>query len=281
MTGSVFDVQRFSIHDGDGIRTTVFFKGCDMRCLWCHNPESHLRRPQLMFYEENCAGCGECRRVCPNAFSDRCSGRGECVAACRHGARELSGYEAEASELAALCLRDKSYYDFSGGGVTLSGGEPLLQGEFALELLGCLKAEGIRTAVETAANVPWSVFERLLPYIDTLFCDIKGIDPEKHRRNTGVTNDLILENAGKLKERAADLRFRMPYVPGFNDTEVRAVSEFVGEFPLEFMPYHEIGVSKYKRLGLTYEAADAEVPSREEMEELCARTGRSFSDSGI
>ncbi len=283
MTGMIFDIQRFSIHDGPGIRTTVFFKGCDLRCLWCHNPESQSAKPELMFYKEKCVGCGECRKICPRAFTADCIAEGDCVPACRHGAREISGRTESAHSVAATVLRDKAFYAQSGGGATLSGGEPLLQLEFAVELLSVLKENGVHTAIETAGNVPFSAIETVLPFVDLFLYDIKGIDPEKHKKNTGVSNERIVENARALAETGKDLLFRMPYIPGYNDAEAPAVADFAHSLgrDIELMAYHEVGKGKYASLGRDYPTPDAVPPEPAFMKALAERIGARYEWSGV
>ena len=281
MNGTIFDVQRFSTHDGPGVRTTVFFKGCNLRCLWCHNPESQSAAPQLMFYRDKCVGCGACEKICKKTHTPACTACGGCVAVCAQGARELSGRTVSAEEVLQTVLRDRRYYEISGGGVTLSGGEPLLQPDFALELLSLCRAAGVHTAIETALNAPESVLEALLPETDLLICDIKGIDAALHRANTGVSNDRILKNAGSLMRSGRELLFRMPYIPGFNDGELPAVREFTRGFPLELMPYHSIGANKYAALGRPYPSADAVPPTDAEMHGLSGRYGTVYDPAGI
>ncbi len=278
----VFDVQRFSLHDGPGIRTTVFFKGCNLRCLWCHNPESQLPAPELMFYNERCVGCGACRASCGKAFTAACLRCGACAGACPNGAREQTGNIREAAELANAALRDLPFYKTSGGGVTLSGGEPLLQTEAALEILSLCKAGGAHTAVETAGNVPKNVFEALLPVTDLFLFDLKGIDEKTHVANTGVGNRRILENARWLSSRA-QVRFRMPYVPGYNDGEAPAVAAFAKSCgaPLELMAYHNIGAGKYAALGRACETAGVTPPQPQEMQGLALSLGALYEPSGF
>ena len=178
MDGRIFDIQRFSIYDGPGIRTNVFLKGCNLRCKWCHNPESQRMANDLLFYREKCVGCGACKAVCDKAFTPACTGCGKCAEVCRHGAREISGRTVSADEVVGKVLRDRRFYKTSGGGVTLTGGEPLLQPDFAAEILEKCKAAGLHTAVETAGNVPWSTFERVLPYLDLVLFDLKSLDEQ-------------------------------------------------------------------------------------------------------
>ena len=279
----IFDIQRFSLHDGPGIRTTVFFKGCNLRCRWCHNPESQQPCPQRMFYKEKCVGCGACRKVCPRAFDAVCENELRCVSVCVHGAREITGREADAEEIVKTVLRDRPFYAASGGGVTLSGGEPLLQPEAAFAVLSACKAEGISAAVETAGNVPWKTLETLLPVTDLFLFDLKGMDPALHRRNTGATNRLILENARKLAGAGAKVRFRMPYVPGYNEKEAPAVAAFARELgcPLELMAFHNIGAGKYAALGRNNETAEVPPPSTEEMRRAAESLGASYEPSGV
>lgn len=273
MTGRIFDIQRFSIHDGPGIRTAVFFKGCPLCCAWCHNPESQSPRPQLLFYAHKCTGCGRCADVCPNTHTPACTGCGRCVDVCRSGAREISGYEITPEEALRTVLRDRAFYETSGGGMTLTGGEPLAQPDFARELLRLCREQGVNTAVETGGFAPWEALEGLLPLLDHVYYDIKGIDPALHRRNTGVSNEVILANAGRLKQSGANVVFRMPYVPGFNDGELAAVRAFTEGFPLQLMPYHATGAGKYAALGRDYPAAAAAAPTKAFMISLAEETG--------
>lgn len=273
MTGRIFDVQRFSIYDGPGIRTAVFFKGCPLRCLWCHNPESQRPGPELLFYAHKCVGCGKCAAVCANTHTPQCTGCGRCAAVCAHGAREISGYDAAAEDVLQTVLRDRAFYETSGGGVTLTGGEPLAQPDFAGELLEICRANGLRTAMETSGHAPWETLSRLLPLLDLVYFDIKGIDPVLHEKNTGVSNGRILDNAGRLKAAGANVIFRMPYIPGFNDGELEAVRAFAGEFPLQLMPYHATGEGKYAALGRAYPAAGTQPPEKAFMTALAARYG--------
>lgn len=281
MEGRIFDIQRFSIYDGEGIRTNVFFKGCNLRCLWCHNPESQSMKDELMFYKDKCRGCGECAKVCANTFSESCVACGRCVRVCSFDARKISGQTVTADEVVEKVMRDKAFYDTSGGGVTLSGGEPLLQPDFALEILQKCRANGVNTAVETAANVPWAVFEKVLPYIDFVFCDIKCMDEETHKRLTGVGNALILENARRLKETGVKLRFRMPVVPGLNEAQAEKAAEFAGDVPLELMAYHVTGCGKYAALGKEYALNGIEPPTKEYMKALAAKTGAIYDPTGM
>lgn len=281
MDGKIFDIQRFSIHDGPGIRTTVFLKGCNLKCLWCHNPESQSSTDELLFYQDKCIGCGACRRVCRKNENEPCVACGKCVTVCPRDARELAGKTVSAKEVMETVLKDKKYYVTSGGGVTLSGGEPLLQRDFVLEILKNAKANDLHTAIETAGNVQWETFEQVLPYLDLILYDIKAIDEKTHRHCTGVSNRLILENAEKLKKQSTKLLFRMPVVPGYNDAEVKRVRAFTEGFDLELMPYHEIAKNKYRALSRPYYTEDASPPSKDEMEKLATEIRAIYSPSGI
>lgn len=280
--GRIINIQRFSIHDGPGIRTTVFLKGCNLRCLWCHNPESQHPKPQRMFYRHKCIGCGECSRVCEKAMLNQCDNCGKCIEVCPHGARELAGREITTEELFAEIMKDQAYYATSGGGVTFSGGEPLLQPEFMETMLRMCKEAGVHTAVETAGNVNWQTIANLLPYVDLFLYDIKAVDGQTHRYCTGVENDLILENARKLMEICLEkILFRMPVVPGYNDSQVAEVATFTEGFPLELLPYHRTGMGKYDALGIKYELGAVQPPSPEEMEKFTEDYQGVFWESNI
>ncbi len=280
MTGNIFNIQRFSIHDGPGIRTTVFLKGCNLRCIWCHNPESQSFSPVLMFYKNKCVGCGKCTEICKNAFTDKCTGCGKCTKVCEKGAKIISGEEMSSERIFDIIKKDKEFYNTSGGGVTFSGGEPLLQSDFLVEVLKMCKAENIKTAIETAANVNWSIFEKVLPFVDLVICDVKCIDEDKHKKLTGVSNKLILENAKKLMNSGKDILFRMPVIPGYNMDEVGKVADFVKGFDLELMAYHKIGYGKYDALKKENLTFDVEPPTQDEMKELAKKYNAIFSPSG-
>ncbi len=282
MNANIFDIQKFSLHDGPGIRTVVFFKGCNMRCLWCHNPESQNPAPERMFYADRCTGCGECGKVCDSAFSDGCSAKGQCVEVCRHGAREISGRTQTVGDIVGSVLRDKPFYIQSGGGVTLSGGEPLLQIDACFELLSLCKSEGVSTAVETAGNIPYESIEKIRGGTDLFLFDIKGIDAGLHKRNTGVSDELILENARRIAGTDSNVLFRMPFVPGYNDGEAVKVADFVHSLgrQLEIMAYHNIGESKYRALGRQSATEAVIPPSREYMLETADKLRVKYEYSG-
>lgn len=244
----IFDIQRNSFVDGPGIRTTVFFKGCNLRCKWCHNPESQSFEKQMMFYKDKCTGCGKCREVCPNHL-EKCDFCGKCELYCPTDARKICGREYTIEEVFAEIIKDKSFYDNSGGGVTFSGGECMLQPDFLYEILKKCKNAGIHTAVDTAGNVPWESFEKILPFTDLFLYDIKALSPELHKIGTGVSNELILENLKKLSGRA-DIIIRIPVIGGYNDneTELKQIAEYLKEIKIvkaEPLPYHAMGKHKY------------------------------------
>ena len=244
MTGMIFDIQRFSVHDGPGIRTTVFMKGCPLRCKWCHNPEGLTGAPQVQFLREECIGCGRCGE-------DRTA---EKAKGCPSGALKVLGKEWSAEALLEAVLADREFYG-SGGGVTFSGGECLLQHGFVAHMLRLLKERGIHTAVDTSGAVPWEAFEAVLPYCDTYLYDVKAADPELHREATGRDNGQILHNLRELSRRGADLRIRIPVIPGVNDgpEEFRAIGALLaplGVRSVTLIPYHTLGKSKYATLGM-------------------------------
>lgn len=282
-TGLIFDIQRFSLHDGPGIRTTVFFKGCPLRCLWCHNPESQAMGPEVIVRPGRCIGCGACREACPHgAIGEpaRCRACGACAAACYAGAREMVGRPMGVDEVLAVVERDRAFYDQSGGGVTFSGGEPLAQPGFLGELLAGARARGLRTAVDTCGHAPWEVVDRIRPLVDLFLYDVKAVDEARHREFTGVSNALILANLRRLAELGHEVVLRVPLVPGANDDEASIdalgalATSLARRYPVTLLPYHEIGIDKYRRLGKVYRLEGVRAPTAERMAELAARLAR-------
>ena len=271
MKGRIFDLVRASYVDGPGIRTTVFFKGCNLSCAWCHNPESQAPEPQMMFYKNKCTGCGKCKEKCPNALSS-CDLCGKCTLYCSKDAREICGREYTVEQVYTEIIKDKTLYAASGGGVTFSGGECMLQIDFLEELLKKCKANGIHTAVDTAGHLPYSYFERILPYVDLFLYDVKCFDAKLHRRYTGVSNERILENLKKLFSADAPLWIRIPIVGGVNDREEELVKikDFLNASgkprKIELLPYHRLGEHKYG--ALSGEPHRFDVPSADLMTDL-------------
>ena len=249
-----FDIQRNSFVDGPGIRTTVFFKGCNLKCAWCHNPESQSAKPQMMFYKDKCTGCGKCKSVCPYHL-EQCELCGKCTLYCPVDARMVCGKEHTADEVLKEVLKDKAFYETSGGGVTFSGGECMLQIDFLVEILKKCKENGIHTAVDTAGHIPFESFEKILPYTDLFLYDIKIFDSQKHKQYVGVSNELILENLKKLFERKAKLWIRIPIIPDVNDSieEIQKIKDFLKTIgtaeKIELLPYHAMGENKYRAIG--------------------------------
>jgi pyruvate formate lyase activating enzyme len=263
--GIVFNLQRYSIHDGPGIRTTVFLKGCHLRCFWCQNPESQRKKPEVFFKRGLCTLCGRCVTAClPGASRllddgsividrSKCTGCAKCTEVCPNGARSLMGRYWTVDEVMAEVLRDRRFYENSGGGVTLSGGEPSDQPRFALALLRTCKDAGLHTAIETCGYGSWPTMEKVLNNVDLVLFDIKHMDPKKHREATGKSNDTILENARRVA-RYKPMRVRVPVIPGFNDSveEIGEIAHFVRaelvSAEIDLLPYNKLGESKYEFL---------------------------------
>ena len=242
MKSVIFEIKRFAVHDGDGIRTTVFFKGCPLRCVWCHNPEGLNTEPQEAFYEHKCIGCGECKKE--NFTAESCLGE----------ARVVYGKEITVDGLLPLLLEDKDFYDNSGGGVTLSGGECLMQADFCAELLERLKEHGVHTAVDTCGFVSKKAFDKTIPYTDIFLYDIKAYDDDVHVKCTGVSNKIILENLLYLDSLGKKIEIRIPYVPNYNDDQMEKIARFLAPFKnitkIRVLPYHNYAGSKYEALGI-------------------------------
>lgn len=294
MDGILFDIQRFSVHDGPGIRTTVFFKGCNLRCFWCHNPESVSSQREIQFLEPKCIGCGKCAAVCPKGCHamaeggrvysrDLCLLCGKCAEACPSEALTVAGRRYTSEEVLDIVVRDAPFYRNSGGGMTCSGGEPMLQIHFLEELLRGAKAAGLHTAVDTAGNVPFAHFERILPYTDLFLYDVKCAGEAEHVRATGVGNTLILENLGKLSRAGAEIWVRIPVIPGVNDTleNMRSTADLLSGLPgvklVELLTFHRLGGGKYESLGRTYSAIDLVQAPKEKIQALSVP----FADKGI
>jgi len=262
-TAMIFDVKRFAVHDGPGVRTTLFLKGCPLHCLWCHNPESIAPQPQLAYYAHKCIDCGECVTICPTCAHTmtggkhkfdraKCQDCGQCEHVCLGGALRLYGQTVTVPEALALVLADRDFYGDTGG-VTLSGGEPLLQAGFCRELLKQLKAANIHTAVDTCLYVKWPVIEEVRPFTDLFLVDLKHLDSVRHRQLTGRGNELILDNLRQLAATGAEIEIRIPLIPGGNDDDANllACGQWLSKLHINrvrLLPYHEMARSKYAAL---------------------------------
>lgn len=271
--GRIFDIQRFSIHDGPGIRTTVFLKGCPLHCLWCHNPEGISPSPAISFLSEKCMACGECVRTCPNGAHqfqagdngaasthaydrERCEACGRCAVTCDTRALEFVGRWMTVEEIMKEVRPDRTFYLSSGGGLTISGGEPLAQPDFTRELLAAARDEGIHRCVETSGFASWGRFRALLALVDLFLFDFKETDPQRHAEFTGQSNEIILGNLRALYDAGANIQLQCPIVPGYNDREdhfagiaalARSMPDLLG---VRLLPYHPLGKSKLERFGL-------------------------------
>lgn len=290
ITAPVFNIQNYCIHDGPGIRTTVFVKGCPLRCLWCANPESNEARPQLMTYSSKCTGCGRCVPTCPKgaisigpyeekyiAITDRtkCVDCGGCVSACPADAREIAGKETTVAEALDRVLEDKLFYEGSGGGMTISGGEALAHPQFSAALFQAAKEQGVHTAIETSNFASREVIDQVYANVDLALCDVKHIDSALHQKYTGVPNEQILDNIRHIYH---DLHIpvivRVPTIPGYNDDlkNIAATAKFAaqdlgGDVKVNLLPYHRLGDSKLESLGQTIHL-HFEVPSDQHMQTL-------------
>jgi pyruvate formate lyase activating enzyme len=287
-TGITFNVQRFSTEDGPGIRTTVFMKGCPLRCKWCHNPEGLSPRPELVWYDVRCVGARECLKICPEDALEltpegmrldrqRCTVCGLCQEACPTGALEVIGREWTVEALYAEVAKDRAFYETSGGGVTVSGGEPAMQAEFVEAFLRLCQEGGIHTAVDTCGHADWGVYQRLLPFVDLVLYDLKLMDRERHREATGVYPDRILENAKRIAQNGTPMWVRTPVVPGYTDDEdniARLAAYIRDELNTverwDLLAYTNLGQPKYCRLSRPYPLEGADLPTRAKMERLHA-----------
>ena len=263
MNANIVEIKRFAVHDGDGIRTTVFFKGCPLKCLWCHNPETISPERQLAFYSHKCVLCKKCAGACEcHKFSEnihkidrtKCTICGKCVELCPENALEICGKEMSVDKICEILLKDKKFYDESGGGITLSGGECLLQSEACCEILKVMKQSGINTAVDTCGFVPRTAIDKVMPYTDTFLYDIKAIDEDVHIKCTGQSNKIILDNLVYLDSCGAKSEIRIPYIPGYNDDQMDKIGKFLSGLSyvirVRVLPYHNYAASKYAALNI-------------------------------
>lgn len=285
ITGTIFDIKKFSIHDGPGIRTTVFFKGCPLHCAWCHNPESQTFRPELTFRPERCIGCRACLAACAkNAITRngdgvrtdavQCILCGACVEVCYAEAREVVGRDMTTAQAMAEIERDVAFYDQSGGGVTFSGGEPLAQSEFLLALLRACREKKIHTALDTCGYASWKTLNRVRPWVDLFLYDLKLMDDARHRALTGVSNAPILRNLTRLSRQGHQIVIRVPIIPEINDDAenlrqmAAALARLPHRHPVNLLPYHPTAAHKYERLHKPYRLSHVRPPSEERMVEL-------------
>jgi pyruvate formate lyase activating enzyme len=282
--GTVFDIQTYSLHDGPGIRTLVFLKGCPLTCVWCQNPESQRRQPELLLHSERCTGCGQCVPVCPDKaiqIIDRksrtvralCTDCGKCSTVCPNEARTLIGRTMSDEEVFREVKKDEIFFRNSGGGVTLSGGEPLAQAEFSTSVLRLCKKAGLHTAIETSGMAEWDTFKQVLEYTDLVLYDLKQIDTLAHQRCTGVPNDLILKNVKRIqKEFNIPVVARIPVVPGHNadPKNIEGIAKFIvtelgRDTSVNILAYHRLGETKYERLEKEDRGISITPPSAEQM----------------
>ena len=284
MEGQVFNIMKYAVHDGPGIRTTVFLKGCPLNCWWCHNPESQELKPQLTFFPNRCIGCMDCISACKeNAITvvngtivtdlNKCKNNGDCTLVCFAEAREMAGKSMSVDEVVKEVLKDKVFYDESGGGVTFSGGEPLMQSSFLLEVLKELKELGIHTTIDTCGFASSEVVKEVAQLTDLFLFDLKHTNSEKHKKYTGVSNNLILENLNMLDKMGKNIIIRIPVIPGFNNSkeELEDFKSYINTLKnvkeVNLLPYHSIGQEKYNRIGKPYKMKGVKEPSEEDMEE--------------
>lgn len=287
-TGLVSDFQRFSIHDGPGIRTIVFLKGCPLHCAWCANPETISARPEIMLIPHNCIGCGRCYEVCPVNCLGEADGHvssidrekcilprcGKCQHVCYANAINISGRFLSVAEVMDVVLKDHEFYERTGGGVTFSGGEPFAQPAFLIELARTAKKLSLHTAVETCGHVNWKTLGPVLDCLDYVLYDIKHMDPDMHLQGTGVNNRVILENVKRIDASGKPIRIRLPLIPGFNDSEenIRATADFIAGFSnleaLDILPYHRMGEPKWSQLHQEYQLHGVTPPDKDRVYEL-------------
>lgn len=287
-TGTVFNIQRYSLHDGPGIRSIVFLKGCGLRCRWCSNPESHRGAPQVMFLASNCIGCGLCERVCPagavvreeakkvRILPEKCTHCGACARVCVAEALVLKGKTASVREVFTELEKDGEYYRRSGGGITLSGGEALLQPDFAAELFKAARQAGWSTAVETALFVREEAVRAVMPYTDLFLADFKLFDEADHKKFTGQSNETIKRNIRNICAQGGNVILRVPLIPGVNDSadNLRKTAAFAGELgtvkEIDLLPYHRLGAGKYEQLGRKYTLEELRQPSAQALQAAAA-----------
>ena len=285
-TGVIFNIQRYSIHDGPGIRTTVFLKGCPLNCWWCQNPESQLSGQEMIFWEDRCISCGACSTICPSGAiqikngipvteKEECILCGKCIEKCPALAREMIGKKVTAEEVIKEIEKDMVFYEESDGGATFSGGEPLVQSEFLEGLLNGCREKKIHTAVDTSGYISWEILNKICPKVDLFLYDLKLMDIERHKKYTGVSNEIILDNLKKLSSVHNNISVRFSVIPGINDDyqNIKETGEFLSSLKItqvNLLPYHYIGIDKYKKVGRTYKLAEIQPSSEEKLSEVSA-----------
>jgi pyruvate formate lyase activating enzyme len=293
ITGTIFDIQRFTVHDGPGIRTAIFMKGCPLRCPWCQNPESMQKNPQISYFPTLCIGCGSCETLCPHnavnasgeKLSDKiklaiCNHCGKCTKECYSGALRLTGQRMSVEEVYNTVMKDEQFYQDSGGGVTFTGGEPTYQPEFLTAMAKKLKKADVHLVIETCGMFSWDSAAEAFSLMDIIYMDIKHADSEKHRTVIGQSNDSILENALHIDKLMKPIRIRVPLIPGFNDSieDFSATLKFAACLnnleKVQILPYHKFGIAKYDRIGLEYSLTHVEPPPNQIVDDLLALAKR-------
>ena len=282
--GMVFNIQKYSIHDGRGIRTLVFMKGCPLRCRWCSNPESQTFSEEIMFIKNKCIGCGKCVKVCPQKATDAktfeidrniCTACGNCAEVCYANAKKKVGTGYSVGEIMEVIEKDRVFYRKSQGGVTIGGGEPIAQPQFVLNLLKECKRLNIHTAIETCGYGEWKKVKEIFETVDQILYDLKHMDEQEHLKLIGVSNRLILSNAEKIARMDKEILFRIPVIPGYNSNDeniiesgkfIKSLMKFNEQIQVELLPYHNLGADKYTSLGRTYQLDDLKSPETEKKE---------------
>ena len=292
-SGLIFSIKRFEINDGVGVRTTVFLKGCPLECLWCHNPEGLSKKQEIGIFSQKCIGCMDCANECEcHLFTDsgrvflrdKCKGCMKCADLCVSGAIVEYGKKYSAEEVLFEVLKDREIYEKAGGGITLSGGEPMLQPDFVLELLKLAKNENLNTALDTCGYAKWENYEKVLPFVDMVLYDLKAFDPNLHKTLTGKDNTLILDNLKKISQTKTKIAVRIPLIPTLNDGEIKEIGEFLSQLEniveVKVLPYHNYSSNKYQSLNKSY-LLDEIVPPNDEEIELAIKTLKSYNINAV